>query len=361
MAKEKDTTKIKTKSKSGIIKIIGWLCVIGILVGGTFCYYAYQKFYTPNVIIDHQNGQSYLFVHTGSSFEQVLGSLESANLLKNSKSFEFMAAKMNYPDHIKPGKYRLKNGMSNRELINMLRAGRQIPVKVVFNNVRFKKDVVSDISKQIEADSVSLMRLLNNRSFLSQYGLNPQTVMGVFIPNTYEFYWNTSADEFMVRMFKEYKHFWNESRISKCESIGLNQTQVSTLASIIEEETQKNDEKRTMAGVYINRLHKGMLLQADPTVRFAYGDFSIKRILNKYKEIDSPYNTYKYLNLPPGPICIPSISSLDAVLSYQRSEYLYFCAKEDFSGHHNFARTLEQHNQNAQRYQKALTRAGIMK
>ena len=359
MTNSKNKTKVKSKSKIG--RILKWFVVAVLLFGSALAYYAYLKYYTPNVIIEQQKEQSFLYVRTGSSFEQILGSLEHSHFLKDTKSFEWMAVKMNYPQHIKAGKYRLKDGMSNRELIHLLRAGRQIPVKVVFNNVRFKKDVVSDIAKQIEADSASLMHLLNSRSFLSQYGLNPQTVMSVFIPNTYEFYWNTSADEFMIRMFKEYKHFWNENRISKCESIGLSQTQVSTLASIIEEETQKNDEKRTMAGVYINRLHKGMLLQADPTVRFAYGDFSIKRILNKYKEIDSPYNTYKYVNLPPGPICIPSIASIDAVLSYQRSDYIYFCAKEDFSGYHNFARTLEQHNQNAQRYQKALTRNGIMK
>jgi UPF0755 protein len=271
-----------------------------------------------------------------------------------------MAVKMNYPNHIKAGKYMLRDGMSNRELIHMLRSGKQVPVKVIFHNVRFKKDLASEISNQIEADSISLLELLNNKTYLNNYDLNPQTVMSIFIPNTYQFYWNTSSEEFFERMLKEYKHFWNESRTQKSEQIGLSPKRVSILASIVEEETQKNDEKRTIAGVYINRLNKGMLLQADPTVRFALGNFLIKRILNKYKEIDSPYNTYKYLDLPPGPICIPSISSLDAVLNYQHTDYLYFCAKEDFSGYHNFARTLEQHNRNAQRYQQALNRAGIL-
>jgi len=276
------------------------------------------------------------------------------------KSLEWMAVKMNYPNHIKPGKYLLKNGMSNRELLTMLRAGKQIPVRVIFHNIRFKTELVSDISKQIEADSSKLLHLLNDDIFLSKYGFNSRTAMAMFIPNTYELYWNTQSETFLERMYKEYKHFWNDAKVQKAESIKLTPVEVSTLASIIEEETQKNDEKKTMAGVYINRLRKGMSLQADPTVRFAYGDFTIKRILDKYKSVDSPYNTYKYAGLPPGPICIPSISSLDAVLNYQRSEYLYFCAKEDFSGYHNFARTLVQHNINAAKYQKALTRLGIM-
>lgn len=353
--------KTKSKSKSRLAKTLGWSILIGFIIVGALAYFGYLKYYVPNVTVKQQKEQSYLYIRTGSSFEQVMSSLEQSHYLKDVKSFEWMAVKMNYPEHIKAGKYRIKDGMSNRELIHMLRAGRQTPVEVVFNNERFKRDVVSDISRQLEADSATLLHLLNNHTFLSKYGMNPQTVMSVFIPNTYEFYWNTNAEDFMLRMFKEYKRFWNEDRMSKCQETGLSQTQVSILASIIEEETQKNDEKKIIAGLYINRLHKGMLLQADPTVRFAYGDFSIKRILNKYKEIDSPYNTYRYLNLPPGPICIPSISSIDAVLNYQRSEYLYFCAREDFSGYHNFARTLEQHNQNAQRYHKALTRSGIMR
>jgi UPF0755 protein len=268
---------------------------------------------------------------------------------------------MKYPNHVKPGKYLIKDGMSNRDLIHMLRSGHQVTVRLVFNNIRLKKDLASQISRQLEADSVSLVKLLNNDTALSGIGFNRFTIMTLFIPNTYDFYWNTSAEEFLRRMQKEYKKFWNDERIEKGRLAMLNPVEVTILASIVEEETQKDSEKPVIAGLYINRLRKGMLLQADPTIKFALGDFTIKRVLKKYKDIDSKYNTYKYEGLPPGPICIPSISSINAVLNYQRNDYLYMCAKEDFSGYHTFARTIEQHERNAKLYQSALTRAGIMK
>lgn len=348
----------KTQKKGGWMVKVGLVGLVIVLIIG---YIGYRKLYRPNVHVEQQEGQKYLYIHTGATFEQVLGMLDKCDCLCDMKSFEWMAVKMKYPNHIKPGKYLLKDGMSNRELLNMLRAGRQVPVKVIFHNIRFKKDLASDVSKQIEADSLSILKALNNDMLLGKYGFNSKTAIAMFIPNTYELYWNTMADDFLERMYKEYKHFWTDAKKQKAQNIGLSPVEVSTLASIIEEETQKNDEKRTIAGVYINRLKKGMRLQADPTVKFANGDFTIKRILDKYKDVDSPYNTYMYAGLPPGPICIPSISSIDAVLNYQRHEYLYFCAKEDFSGYHNFAHTLEQHNVNAAKYQKALSRAGIMR
>lgn len=355
------TAKTKRSSKS---KKSGWavkltiIAILGALVAG---YWGYRKFYKPNVRVEQRDNQKVLYIHTGATFEQVLSMLDQCNCLCDMKSFEWMATKMNYPNHIKPGKYLLKNGMTNRELLNMLKAGRQIPTRVIFHNIRFKYELAADVSRQIEADSLHLLKLLNDNLFLAKYGMNSKTSIAMFIPNTYELYWNTSAESFIERMNKEYKKFWTEAKKEKAQSINLSPIEVSTLASIIEEETQKNDEKRTMAGVYINRLKRGMLLQADPTVRFANGDFGIKRILDKYKDINSPYNTYKYAGLPPGPICIPSIASIEAVLNYQRHDYLYFCAKEDFSGYHNFARTLEQHNVNASKYQRALSRLGIMK
>ncbi|HEY4787442.1 MAG TPA: endolytic transglycosylase MltG [Bacteroidales bacterium] len=352
-------TRHSKKAKKG-----GWLmkvAFVGILLCLVVGYIGYRKLYKPNVHVEQAEGQKYLYIHTGASFEQVLSMLDQCNCLCDMKSFEWMAVKMNYPNHIKPGKYLMKDGMSNRELLTMLRSGKQTPVKVIFHNIRFKYELAGDVSRQIEADSVSLLHFMNDDSSLHNYGFNSKTITAMFIPNTYELYWNTQVEPFMERMHKEYKKFWTDSKKQKAKSIGLNPVEVSTLASIVEEETQKNDEKPAIAGVYINRLKRGMRLQADPTVRFAYGDFSIKRILDKYKEIDSPYNTYMYEGLPPGPICIPSISSINAVLNYQQHEYLYFCAKEDFSGYHNFARTLEQHNINAARYQKALSRAGILR
>jgi UPF0755 protein len=243
----------------------------------------------------------------------------------------------------------------------MLRAGKQVPVEVVLQNVRLKRKLASDLSKQIEPDSLSIWRFLNDDIFLSKFGFNTQNILAMFIPNTYEFYWNTSVEDLFEKMHNEYKKFWNETRINKCESIGITPIEASILASITEEETVKNDEKPIIAGLYLNRIKKGMLLQADPTVRFALGNFGIKRVLDKYKEINSPYNTYKHAGLPPGPICIPSIVTIDAVLNHQQNQYLYMCAKEDFSGYHNFARTLEQHNLNAQRYQKALNKARMFR
>jgi UPF0755 protein len=323
-------------------------------------HWGYLRFFKPNVRIELQKEKPFLYIHTGATFDQVISTLVQGNYLQDVKSFEWMADKMNYSEHIKPGKYLLSNGMSNRDLLLMLRAGRQTPSKIIFHNIRFKRDLASEVSSQIEADAGSILNLLDNDVFLGQYGFNSQTVIAMFIPNTYEFYWNTSAEQFLERMYLEYKRFWNDQRMAKCTRIGMSQIEVSILASIIEEETQKNSEKPIMAGVYVNRLNKGIPLQADPTVRFAMGDFTIKRILTKHLDTDSPYNTYKYQGLPPGPISIPSIASLDAVLNYQKHDYLYFCAKEDFSGTHNYARTLEQHHQNARKYQKALSKAGIM-
>lgn len=357
MAKKKSRRKVASKKGN----LLGKLVIVGIALALFITYFGYRKIYKPNVRIEQQAQQTYLYIHTGATFEQVLSSLTNCNYLCDVKSFEWMSVKMNYPSHIKAGRYLLKNGMGNRKLITMLRAGIQVPVKVVIPNVRFKRKLAFEISRQIEADSLVILRLLGDDNFLNQYGFNGRTILAMFIPNTYEFYWNTLPPELFGKMHSAYQKFWNESRMKKCESIGMSQLEVSILASIIEEETHKNDEKSIIAGVYINRLNKNMMLQADPTVRFARGNFGIKRVLAKDISIDSPYNTYLNTGLPPGPICIPSIVSIDAVLNYQKHEYLYMCAKEDFSGYHNFARTLEQHNRNAQRYQRALNKARIVR
>jgi UPF0755 protein len=358
MAKSKVRRNISKPKKKGWLGKAVIICVIIAIIIG---YLGYSKFYKPNVRVENEKGETYLYIHTSASFEQVLSSLTENKYLCDPKSFEWMAVKMNYPNNVKAGRYKISDGMTNRELLNMLRSGKQVPVKVVFNNIRLKQDLASDVSKQIEADSTDLLRALNNEALLAKYGFNKQTIIAMFIPNTYDMYWNTSPEQFLERMNKEYKKFWNEKRRNKAEAAGYSPVEVSTMASIVEEESQKSSERSTIAGVYINRLKKDMHLQADPTVKFAVGDFTIKRVLNKHLECDSPYNTYKYTGLPPGPICIPSISAIDAVLNYQKHEYLYFCAKEDFSGYHNFARTMEQHNQNADKYRKALNKAKIWK
>jgi UPF0755 protein len=201
--------------------------------------------------------------------------------------------------------------------------------------------------------------LFNDDLYLKQYGFNSENCIAMFIPNTYEFYWNTPAKKFMERMAREYKAFWNPSRKMKAKTIGLTQAQVAVLASIVEQETHRDDEKPIVAGVYLNRYKKGWKLEADPTLVYALGNFTVQRVLNQYKEIDSPYNTYMYAGLPPGPICIPSISSIDAVLNYSKHEYFYFCARDDFSGYHCYAKTYTEHLVNAKRFQKELNRRKI--
>ena len=238
----------------------------------------------------------------------------------------------------------------------MLRGGLQTPVKVTFNNMRDVKMLAGRISQQIEADSLSIVSLLSNSDSLNAMGFNAKTIPALFLPNTYEFYWNTTAGQFVDKMRREYDKFWNEERRNKAKAVGLTPVEVSTLASIVDKETNKTDEMARIAGVYLNRLRDGWLLQADPTLVFALGDFELKRVLNVHKEVESPYNTYKYPGLPPGPICIPSLAAINAVLSPEKHHYYYFCAKEDFSGYHNFAKTLAEHNKNAQKYQKELNK-----
>ena len=346
----------KRKKYTG--KIIAGILLIFLIAGGITVYRFYECIYDVNLSVIHKD-EPFLYIPTGSNFDDVCSLLAETGL-QDMKSFRWVAERMNYPAKVKFGRYRLTDGMSNIELVRMLRSGRQISVKVIFNNIRLDTQLAGAVTRNIEADSAGVMALLVDSAYLAErFNLTPRTVLSLFIPNTYEFFWDTSPKDFMDRMAKEYDHFWTESRRQKARETNLTPLQVTILASIIEEETQMNNEKPTMAGVYINRLNMGMLLQADPTIKYAAGDFTIKRVLNNHKEIQSPYNTYMYAGLPPGPICIPSIASIDAVLNYEKHDYLFFCAKEDFSGYHNFARTLQQHNRNAQAYQKALNNMRI--
>jgi UPF0755 protein len=266
---------------------------------------------------------------------------------------------MKYPENIKPGKYEIDSKLNYLELIRMLRSGKQVPVKLTFNNIRLKTDFAERIGAQLMFDSSTLLERLNDSTVDADLGFDAETILTMFIPNTYEMYWNTSVDDFLERMKKEYKRFWTQERLEKAEEIHLSPVEVSVLASIVEEETARKAEFPVVAGLYINRLRKGMLLQADPTVKFAVGDVTLKRILNYHLQIDSPYNTYKNPGLPPGPIRLPSISAIDGVLNYREHAYLYMCAKEDFSGEHNFAVTLSEHSANARRYQEALNKNHI--
>jgi UPF0755 protein len=340
-----------------IIITIAALLIIGAFITG---YYGYRMVYQPNVWLNGQPSVAFN-IRPGSTWEDVTKMLYKNGTIVHRASFEHLALIMKYPDHIKSGHYILKEGMSNKQIISKLRSKQQDPVRLVFNNIRIKTELAGHISEQLEFDSVTLLKLLNNTDYLKKLGFTPENVISMFIPNTYEVYWDISAEKFMERMHKEYLSFWTSKREAKLKDIGLTELQAITMASIVEKESNQNDEKPDIAGVYMNRLKQGWLLQADPTLVYALGDFSIKRVLNVYKTIDSPYNTYKYFGLPPGPICLPSISSIDAVLNYRQHNYMYFCAREDFSGYHNFAVTMEQHLLNAAKYQQALDRQGIMK
>lgn len=329
---------------------------IAFILAGARGYQLYRYVFEENV-----NNDYIILVTEEDDINSISEKLEGAEVLKNLKAFKWVAKKKNYADFMRPGRYELKKGMNTNEVVNMLRSGAQSPVNVTFNNVRFKEELAGKVSKYIKADSTSLLDLFSDEQQIKDWSFTIENYRAMFIPNTYEMYWTTSAQEFAQRMKKEYDRFWNDTRIKQAAKMGLTPQQVITLASIVQSETIKPDELKTVAGLYFNRLNKGILLQADPTVKYAVGDYSLKRVLNVHLEIDSPYNTYKYAGLPPGPICFPEITSIDAVLNYENHKYLFMCAREDFSGYHNFARTLSQHNRNAKKYRDALNERRIFK
>ncbi|MDD2634425.1 MAG: endolytic transglycosylase MltG [Bacteroidales bacterium] len=344
-----------TKKKKVLLIIFIVIIIIGI-VGYIFSKKYYDYIFAANLIIDEE--VAYIYIPNESEYEDVLEILESSGYVIDIEAFNQVAEWKKYPVRVLPGRYKLSNGMSNNELVDLLRSGKQTTVRLSFISLRSLPILAGKVAVYIEADSTEIVNLLMDDETASKYGFNNKTFSAMFIPNTYEFYWNTTAENFVERMAVEYKKFWTDDRKQKAANLNMTQSEVSTLASIIEKETQKNDEKTRMAGVYINRLKKGMLLQADPTVVFAVGDFTLKRVLNRHLKIDSPYNTYMYAGLPPGPICIPSTSSIDAVLNYENHSYYYFCAKDDFSGYHVFASSLSQHNANARKYHNALRNIG---
>ena len=335
--------------KKFIWSLLGVLLVSGAITASVF----YSRIYQSNVSLDYQK-EVFIYIPSSASFEDVLQQLTHEGIIINSSSFRWISERKRYINNIKSGRYLIKDGMNNNELVNLLRSGRQTPVNVVFNNVRTKEDFAGIIANQLELDSVEIIEAMLDTVFLNNIGLNAFNVSSLFIPNTYEFYWNTSIMSFLSRMVAENHHFWNNSRKAKCKLLNLKKEEVIILASIVEKETLKKDEQPIVAGLYLNRLKKNMLLQSDPTVIFAIGDFSIRRVLKKDLKYDSPYNTYKYKGLPIGPISLPSIGAIDAVLNYQKHDYLFMCAKEDFSGYHNFAKNIKQHNVNAKKYRRAL-------
>ncbi len=336
------------------------IIVMVLLLTSVIAIIGYYKFLAPSVKNVEVN-DPYVYIPTGSNFAYVLAVLEKKKLVNNVSDFKWLAKQMNYVNRIKPGKYKLHNGMSNKEMIELLRSGRQEKVLIAINNIRKVDGLALLLSSKLEVDSASIVKLFNDSIYLRQYDFNTYNSISVVIPNTYEFYWNTNAQQFFERMFVEYKKFWTDNRLKMANKLGLDSKKVSIVASIVEKETRKKDEKPILAGIYLNRLNKGWKLEADPTLVYAADDFTISRVLNIHKKIESPYNTYLNFGLPPGPICTPSIETIDAVLNCKKSNYMFFCAREDFSGYHNYAVTYNEHLRNARLFQAALNKRGITK
>lgn len=336
------------KKKLSPKKPLFWL----IAIAATLFLFLASILFAPNISVKNEE-DSYLYIRDNSSIEDVVVNLQTSANVFSVFTFKQAANILKY-NKIRPGRYEIKNGMSNFKLVRMLKNGRQSPLKLTFNNIRTKEQLASRLSKVIMADSLSILQLMNDTVFLATYQLNPNTSIAVFIPNTYEVFWDMDARELFERMKKEYDIFWTDERKAKAAAIPLTTVEVATLASIVEEETNSKAERPMVAGLYINRLKKEMPLQADPTLKFAVGDFSIKRLKLGHILKISPYNTYRNKGLPPGPIRVASQNGIDAVLNYAKHDYLFMCAKETLNGEHNFAVTYIEHLVNARRYQKAL-------
>jgi UPF0755 protein len=318
----------------------------------TFVFYGYQIVYTPNILLEKPD--KLFVVPTGSTYRSVQEDLVKGGYVNDLVSFSFLARLMNYDKELKPGRYFLKSNMTNVQAILVLKSGRREPVNITFTNVRLRHELAEKITKNIGVTVAEFNDALDQFIATNRDGFTKDNILTMFIPNTYQVYFNISPEDLMERMHQEYLKFWSESRKEKAREAQLTPIEISILASIVQAETVKTDEAPTIAGLYINRLRRGIPLQADPTLVYAVGDFTLKRVLNGHKQVNSPYNTYKYAGLPPGPINVPSIAMIDAVLDYGKHKYIYMCAKEDFSGYHNFATTLEEHTVNARKYQKAL-------
>lgn len=343
-------------------QIIFIVSAIVVIAGGFAVWYVYHLAFAPNT--DFPENEFHVYVPTNGDFEIVFEQL--APFLRDAKAFRLVAEKKGYDMNIKPGHFVLRSGMSNNDIVGALRS-KNIPIQVRFNNQERPEDLAGHIAKQLETDSLALIQAMRDPTFLKEQGLNQDTALTLYIPNTYEFYWNSSAETFRNRMVKENARFWNEARLKKASKLGLSKEEVITLAAIVQKETAMVDERPRVAGVYLNRLKKGMLLQADPTVIYAVkkeeNDFQkiIKRVLYKDLEIDSPYNTYKFGGLPPGPISMPDISSIDAVLNSETHDFLFFVADVGRFGYHKFSKTLAQHNVYKAEYVRWLNRQNIRK
>jgi len=343
-----------------IKKILLAVALLGLVGAGIFAYNIYTTLFSPNTTFN--NEEAHIFIKTDATYGDVRQELKP--LLKDLESFDAVATRKGYANNISAGHYIIKKGSNNNEIVNAIRSG-NIPIKISFNNQERVENLAGRIAEQLEADSLSLVKALRDSVFLKQQGLEERTALSLYIPNTYEFYWNTDAEGFRNKMVQEYDRFWNAQKLSAAKSVGLTPTQVYTLASIVQKETVKADERPRVAGVYLNRYNNNWKLDADPTVIYAVKkstnnfDQIIKRVLYKDLETESPYNTYKYQGLPPGPITMPDISAINAVLHPEKHDFYYFVADVSKPGYHLFAKTLRQHNSNRQQYIRWINAQGV--
>ncbi|MBQ3877682.1 MAG: endolytic transglycosylase MltG [Prevotella sp.] len=332
------------------------LILLAVLLLGVAAYawHLYSRISSPLL-----NGTTthYLYIDNDDTPDSVYAKLAPVSHQPALDGLKWLTTHYDY--NLRTGRYALEPGTKSLDVFRQLRNGQQAPVMLTVPDVRTMERMAARLSSKLMIDSAEIAQALTSQEYCQQLGYDTATIACMFVPNTYEVYWNTSLDALMQRMQREHDAYWNAQRVQQAQAQGLTPNEVATLASIIDEETSNNAEKPMIAGMYLNRLKRGMLLQADPTVKFALKDFTLRRILNRHLEVDNPYNTYKYAGLPPGPIRVPSVQAIEAVLNPARHDYLYMCAKEDFSGSHNFARTLSEHNQNARRYQQALNKRGI--
>ena len=344
------------KAKSGNSKKIRIVFGILILIA---VYFGWRLAFKSNIFTKDNAESAFFYVPTGSSPETIEALLLKQFNITDPTFFKIALLIKCKISRILPGKYRIENGLSNKGLIKLLRPANRLQVKLTLKFFRKKEELAKYVSENLEVKNDELIALLNNNDSMKQYGFDSLNAISLFTPNTYFFNWNTSTDAFIDRMYDEFLKFWNEERIAKAKSQGLTPLQAITLASIVDRETNYNPEKPIIASVYLNRLRDSMPLQADPTIVYAVNDFTIKRVRKGHLLVNSPYNTYVNIGLPPGPICTPAVSSIDAVLNAQKNQFLFFCAKEDFSGQHNFAVTFSEHLKNAQKFQKAMNEHAI--
>lgn len=358
---KKKTRKSTSKKKSGgaSFKRVMWATLI-VFAFSLICsfIFLYGKVFKSNLILKSDQ-KGFVYIKSNDTFQDVLKQMIDRQMLTNKESFVWMAEFLDYDKKVRPGRYPVKDGMNNKELVLLLRSGKQEPLRITFKSIRTRYELAGKVGALLEADSLEIINIMNSSGFIEKYSLSPENALSLIVPDTYEFYWNTTSKEFIEKMGKFHLDFWTNERLAKASAIGLRKEQVSIMASIVQQESSRKEEWPVIAGVYMNRFNKGMKLQADPTVVFATGDFTIRRVRSNHLAVNSPFNTYMYKGLPPGPIYLAGKQCIDAVLDYRRHSYIYFCARPDQSGLHDFAKTYDEHLRNARNYQRRLNERGI--